>query len=228
MRRDPRPHRPGFSLVEVLIALAVTGVVLLGARHVIGQMADAARELTRSARILDADATAERLLRALAGRLEVGTSEAREFEGTPTAVQFSSWCEVPAGWLERCEVRVGFDTLGATRRDGGASLSLTLTTTSSTAGVRSATGAAAGERVVLRTGLRGGALRYLDTPDAGGVWFVAWGRGISAPLAFAIVTEASDSAVVSVPVSAARSTDDQASRRTTRPDTMIVRIGARG
>jgi hypothetical protein len=179
--------------------------------------------------VLDADATAERLLRALAGRLEVGTPEAREFEGTPSAVRFSSWCEVPAGWLERCEVRVGFDTLGATRRDGSASLALTLTTTSSTVGVRS--GAAAGERVVLRTGLRVGALRYLDTPDAGGVWFVAWGRGISAPLAFAIVMEASDSAVVRAMTSTAstgRPHDERASRRTGRPDTMIVRIGARG
>jgi hypothetical protein len=68
-----------------------------------------------------------------------------------------------------------------------------------------------GRMVVLRRGFRSGAFRYLNRADAGGVWFVAWGRGITAPLALAVIFDASTLA-----------------GGTAVTDTLVVRFGERG
>jgi hypothetical protein len=60
---------------------------------------------------------------------------------------------------------------------------------------------ASGDSVTLLVREQPIELRYLDDPRGGGRWFVSWGAGITAPLAFAVISGA---------------------------DTMIVRIGDRG
>jgi prepilin-type N-terminal cleavage/methylation domain-containing protein len=105
--------RRGFTLLEVLVALAVSGVVVLGARMMLVQLADENDRLLGAATAADRRANAERLLRALVGQLEVGTSKGTEFEGEERITRFTSWCRVPAGWLERCRAAIAVDSLGS-------------------------------------------------------------------------------------------------------------------
>lgn len=174
-------RRSGFTVLELIVALAVSGIVLVGARLVWETLIASADRLRVAAADADRTANGTRLLRALFARLEVGTSDAREFSGDEGTVRFTTWCDVPAGWLERCQAEVSVDTAG-----GGVELVARLST---------------GEVVVLRRGVRYMALRYLDDPAGGGVWFRAWGQGITAPFAVGVLADG---------------------------DTTIVRIGERG
>lgn len=162
---------PGFTLVEVMIALMVIGVVLLGARAILGQLADDADRIAAAAVAADRDANGEALLRTIVGRLDVGPGAdgATPFRGELRGARFHSWCEVPAGWLERCAASLGFITL-----DDGPVLALRLST---------------GEMVQLRRGFQNGEIAYLRKADAGGEWVGRWGASITAPVALCIVID---------------------------------------
>jgi prepilin-type N-terminal cleavage/methylation domain-containing protein len=166
-----RAGRAGFTLVEVMVALVVMGVVIVGARTMLGQIADDADRITAAAAEADRDANADALLRTIAGRLEVSPIPGREvrFEGEPQGARFHSWCEVPDGWLERCEA-----SLGIIRLEGENVLALRLST---------------GEMVPLRRGFAEGEVAYLRDAAGGGSWVRSWGASITAPVAFAIVVD---------------------------------------
>jgi prepilin-type N-terminal cleavage/methylation domain-containing protein len=159
----------GFTLLEVVVALAVGGVLLLGARRMLETVGDGAQGITEAAKAADREANGERLLRALLGRLEVGTDSTRTFSGEEQAARFTSWCDVPAGWQERCIV-----TLVVGAGPGGATLTASLST---------------GEVVVVRGGFHTGTLCYLSDAGAGGTWFRRWGTGITAPIAIGVVLD---------------------------------------
>ena len=164
---DRRPR--GFTLVEVMVALVVSGMVLLGVRALFENLSAAQRRIvTREVRA-NAAANGMRLLRALVGRLDVGNPQSVPFTGTPDSSRFSSWCEVPGGWLERCTVMLAFDTSGSLHtlvaRFDGAS------------------------RLVLVRGFRTGTIRYLSDPAGGGHWLSEWGTGITAPLAIGVILD---------------------------------------
>lgn len=173
------PSRAGFTLVEVMVAVVVMGVVLVGARAMLGQVADGADRISAAAEAADREANAEGLLRVIAGRLELPAHPGREagFEGTPRGVRFQSWCEVPDGWLERCRASLGFIEL-----EDGPALVLRLST---------------GELVPLRRGFGSGELLYLREAGNGGTWMKTWGASIAAPLALGIVIDG-DTAIVRI------------------------------
>lgn len=162
-------RRSGFTLVEVMVALLVSAVVLLGARALMEALADHAQDISRAATAADRDANAERTLRALAERLEVGTAPGTEFSGDPSTARFTSWCEVPAGWLERCEVSLSI----ARDADGYALIART----------------SVGDAIRIRSGFHAGTIRYLDSPAAGGTWIRVWGEGITAPIALGVIID---------------------------------------
>lgn len=167
-----RPRgRAGFTLVEVMVALVVMSVVLIGARTMLGQIADDADRINAAAAEGDRDANAEALLRTIAGRLEISAAPGAEtrFEGEPQGTRFHSWCDVPDGWLERCQVSLGFIQL-----EGENVLALRLST---------------GEMVPLRRGFRTGEIVYLREAGNGGAWVRRWGASITAPIALAVVVD---------------------------------------
>ena len=174
-RREPRTvsrapaARAAFTLIEVMVALSISGLVLLGARWLLTGLADDADRITRAAALADHDANAERVLRALFAGLEVGTDSTRTFEGSERHARFTTWCDAPAGWQERCEALLQLDSLG-----GAPGLRVTLST---------------GEVIPLRGGFARGSLRYLSDARAGGTWFRRWGRGIVAPPAVGVVID---------------------------------------
>lgn len=169
MRLD-RDARAGFTLVELMVALVISAVVVLGARMLLEQLGDSAHRTVTAATRADRAANGERLLRDLAARLEIGTADTMRFSGEPGTATFSSWCDVPSGWQERCTV-----TLVASSDGGRASLAARLDR---------------GEPITLLVRDAPIELRYLDDPRAGGRWFTNWGAGITAPLAIAVISGA--------------------------------------
>lgn len=174
-RRGPA----GFTLVEVMVAIVVVGVVLAGARTMLGQIADDGDRIAAAAAEADREGNAELLLRAAAGRLEVSPGAGRllHFEGEPQGARFHTWCEVPAGWLERCVASLGFVEL-----EDGQALALRLST---------------GELVPLRRGFESGEILYLREAGNGGGWIRRWGSSITAPVALGLVVDG-DTAIIRI------------------------------
>ncbi len=168
-RPAARP-RTGFTLLEVMLALAIGGIVLVAARGLVEDVADQADHLARAAAADAERANGERQLRTLVDRLEVGTPGSAAFFGDPVSAQFTTWCDTPAGWLERCTVTLVFSTRG-----GAPALVVDLPVTG---------------RVVLARGFQRGTFLYLETAAGGGLWVSRWGPGPRAPLALGVVLDA--------------------------------------
>lgn len=161
--------RGGFTLLEVMVAITLSAFLLLGARALVEQMGDSAERIAGSAAGVDQEANSERLLRALTGRAEPPQGPRSEFAGTSRGVRFTSWCDVAAGWMERCTVSVGILQVA-----GGHVLALD---------------AAEGEPIVVRRGFRDGQLLYLRDAGEGGVWLREWNSQVSTPLAVGVVMD---------------------------------------
>lgn len=92
--------RRGFTVVELLIGLAVGGVVLVLAGAVMGQLtADAGRVVT-SRDALDRRAHARALLTSAFRSLQVGQGDDDSFLGSAQATEFTARIETAHGWLE--------------------------------------------------------------------------------------------------------------------------------
>ena len=159
--------RRGFTLIELIVALALGAMILVGAHQVLGSLEDETHALAIRSADTETSANGLRLLRAVAGRVEVGTPEAVAFAGTPIEARFTSWCEVPAGWLERCTVVLAVDTIR-----GAPTLIAHIDNAPA---------------IGLVPNASAGALRYLNSAANGGQWFRAWSTGVSAPLALGVI-----------------------------------------
>ena len=93
---DPARQRSAFTLLEVVVALALSGLLLLGGRLFLESLGRAAASTTLAAYDADRAANADRFLRSLVGRLEVGTDHSHHFGGDERSVHFTSWCDTPA------------------------------------------------------------------------------------------------------------------------------------
>jgi prepilin-type N-terminal cleavage/methylation domain-containing protein len=171
-------RRSGFTLIELIVAITISGIVLLGARALWESLAESVDRLRAQGATFDREANGERLLRSLVGRLEVGTDRSREFAGDERHATFTTWCDVPAGWQERCAADLSIEPDSAN--------TLRLVARLST-----------GEVITLQRGFQNGILRYLNDPAGRGVWFRIWGHGITAPLAIGVITDG-DTAIVRI------------------------------
>jgi len=99
---------PGFTLLEVMVALAVGGLVVLFAQRLLGQVAAGLRASAVAQRDLDREQNARRLVQSLLLSLEVG-DEGGAFEGEGNQVAFAAWLQRPEGWFVRERVRLGWN-----------------------------------------------------------------------------------------------------------------------
>jgi prepilin-type N-terminal cleavage/methylation domain-containing protein len=104
MRQYPEKLRRGVTLIELMVSVTVAGLAILAARYLIETIDDAGTTLSAFALRTDRVANGDRFLRALLSRAEVSSDSLRRFRGDSAAVSFDTWCEAPAGWLERCRV----------------------------------------------------------------------------------------------------------------------------
>jgi prepilin-type N-terminal cleavage/methylation domain-containing protein len=88
----------GFTLIEVLVALTIAGVVVIGAHQIFTGVADGANVLTAERRNLDRSSNARRWLKATFLSLEP------PFEGRTARVSFASWQLSSGGWFEQQQV----------------------------------------------------------------------------------------------------------------------------
>ena len=109
---------------------------------------------------------------------EVGTDQSHEFAGNESHAQFTTWCDMPASWQERCAADLAIEP------DSGMTL-------------RFVARLSTGDVIALQRGFSNGRLRYLNDPVGGGVWFRTWGHGITAPLAIGVITNG-DTAIVRI------------------------------
>ena len=175
--RPSEAGRGGFTLLEVVVALAISGLVILGARAVLSQLGTDAERVESAAAESDRAATADRLLRQSVARTESSQPDAVRFVGDARGAKWVTWCEVPAGWLERCQA-----TLGIVQQGDSSALVLTLST---------------GELVPVRHGFARARLRYLLDAAEGGHWTPDWTSQLSTPAAIGV--EIDDSLLI-VPV----------------------------
>jgi prepilin-type N-terminal cleavage/methylation domain-containing protein len=161
--------RRGFTVLELLVAVLVGGVVLLAAAatvQVLGhssgmQLSAAVRQHQRLER--------ESLLRDLVAMLEIDTGDSPAFTGLPHGARFTSWCQVPRGWLERCHVL--------------------LATVPLERGIAIMVETAPGYVTEIATAGESAELRFLVSARDGGIWLDRWEGGITIPYAIALLVD---------------------------------------
>jgi prepilin-type N-terminal cleavage/methylation domain-containing protein len=116
----PTVRRSGFTLIEVLTALVITGVVALLAYRLLNVTVGAARELDQARLAQDRHENARRWLRAAFLSLEAGGT-AGGFDGLRDRVTFTAWLEQPSGWFapERLSLAASDGHLAVSRGASG-------------------------------------------------------------------------------------------------------------
>ena len=156
---DVRAPRRGFTLVELMVTLAIAGLVVLTAHRLFAAAGDAGRTLRTARAALDRQGNARRWLAATFLSLDVGSDITVSFEGRPDHVVFSAWELMSDGWFERRRVsleRVGQHLVAQ---------------------------ALPGEPIALADSIASLGFDYLLEPGAESHWVREWVSPVSAPLA---------------------------------------------
>jgi prepilin-type N-terminal cleavage/methylation domain-containing protein len=169
----PLSARPGFTLLEVLIALAIVGIAISGAAAALIGLTDQTARVADRARVVERAANAEWMVRTIATQFDRGDA-AESLEGGAESVTFASWCPIAPPDLEPCttEIRApstgwGWFTLHMHRKNQSADRD---------------------PWTVQLWFVEHGTLRYLETASHGGVWRDVW-SGITAPVALGIIMD---------------------------------------
>jgi prepilin-type N-terminal cleavage/methylation domain-containing protein len=119
----------GFTLIEVVVALALGAVLVASAHGVLVSLDDASERLINIADSTAVDANADILARTLVRSVTTDITDSDIVVGNSSLVTFVSWCDMPGGWLERCRVdlrleRQGFSWSARMRTTSGLSFKL--------------------------------------------------------------------------------------------------------
>lgn len=155
----PSAHS-GFTLIELMLALVIGGLLVLTAGRLFSVAADAGGALGRARHRSDAEANGREWLTTTLGSLEVGAAGTSGFQGDSAGMSFSAWVPVASGWMERRAVSLSIS-------NGRLS------------------GSAEGD-VLLGDSLRSGAFDYETEYGDGVVWLSGWRSPMSAPIAVRI------------------------------------------
>lgn len=151
-------NRRGFTLLELLVALLIGGVVLLTGGAAFDATVSASESIRRAEMSVMSTANRARWLRRAVASLEVGLPGGSPFVGTPERVQFSTYLLTSNGWWERRTLQLSFSD--------GRLIALT--------GI---------EAVILANHLSDAAFDYLVVPGLDSRWTQRWQSPTSAPLA---------------------------------------------
>ena len=152
-------HRHGFTLLEVVVALALAALTTAIAQRIYGVLLDSTATAERARLALDRQVNARRTLTALAGSLEIGRYEQSAFDGGPHRAAFSSWVTDRYGRPELLRISVS-------ARDSNLVLD-----------------GLPGGTLVIRDSVASLEIDYLLVPGADARWVRAWSSSMSAPLA---------------------------------------------
>ena len=93
--------RRGFTLIEVLVALAIGALVVLLAHQLFATVVNRGRTLLAARQSLDRTMNARRWLAATFLSLDVGMESAGGFDGRVDRMAFAAWQRTADGWFER-------------------------------------------------------------------------------------------------------------------------------
>jgi prepilin-type N-terminal cleavage/methylation domain-containing protein len=151
-------RRSGFTLIEVLVALAVGGVVVLLAHQLCMGVAASVQRLNQAREALDRTANARRWLTEALGSLAVG-EKSEGFAGGTGAVHFGTWLPTAGRGFVPATV------------DLGARAGRLVATVSGR------------DSIVLASGVAGAEFDYLLEAGADTRWGRGWTSAFTAPLA---------------------------------------------
>lgn len=95
--------RPGFTLVEVVVALALAALVVLLAERLFGATSDTIAALEGTSEQLTREGNGRRLLGSLLGSLDISPPDGL-FRGGQDRLECSVWSPQPSGWPRRMRV----------------------------------------------------------------------------------------------------------------------------
>jgi prepilin-type N-terminal cleavage/methylation domain-containing protein len=152
-----RTARQGFTLVELVVALALTGLAALLAARTWTAVAEGSEAARAAREALDRRSNAHRWLARAIRSLDVDPARGG-FAGEPARLRFGTWLERPEGWLEPGRVEI--------LADDGMLLAIS-----------------SADTIVLAGGVIEVAFDYLLEPGADTRWARRWVSPLSAPLA---------------------------------------------
>ena len=160
--------RPGVTLLELVVALAISSFAILGGVVLLDQLTDSSKRIAQDS-VHDATAgNGDRLLRRFLIDAQATTDTARRFRGDEHNAKYLSLCDTPSGWPERCRVILSIDSLPDT--------SAVIVETDR------------GDRFEVRRMLGVATFRFLDLAgQRDSLWVRQWETSIAPPGAIAVV-----------------------------------------
>ena len=104
--RASSTRRGGFTLIEVLVALLIGGIVLAGVQRMLDGLGMASERLVAATSMHDDRTNTVRTLRQVAGNADLLRDTLSAFRGTSALASFPSWCTVTSAEPERCVVAI--------------------------------------------------------------------------------------------------------------------------
>lgn len=102
-------RRSGFTLVEMLAAIAILGLAIAGAVALLDQLTDGAARITREAARSAREGNGARLLTRLLMDTRSSADTSKRFRGDENTLELWTLCDVAGGWAQECRVTLGID-----------------------------------------------------------------------------------------------------------------------
>jgi hypothetical protein len=165
------------TLLEVIVALGIAGIVLLGGALLLDQVSDSGERIVRERWAQARDANAYGIARRLLREAVPSFDSTKLFRGDARSLDYYTRCAVPRGWSETCHVTLAIDsiddsTIVMAQFDDG-------------------------EQFVVRRQAGGMVFRFFDESSRDSSWLARWATSATLPSALAII-EAADTIVLPV------------------------------
>lgn len=161
----------GFTLIEMLAAISLFGLVIGGAVALLDQLTDGTTRIgTEGARVAR-EGNGARLLARLLMDARKSTDSTRRFRGDENGLELWTLCDVPGGWAEDCRATLSIDQRG----DSSALIA----------------GVPGGAAFSVRRQKGTASLRYYNaTAHNDTLWVRQWSSNVLLPVAIGLVTGA--------------------------------------
>jgi prepilin-type N-terminal cleavage/methylation domain-containing protein len=178
--RHPSPRR-GMTLLEIIAALAIAGMALLGGILLLDAVNDDASRIARDGAAQASDGNAAAAVGRMLLETEASFDSTKRFRGSERSLDYFTRCAVPSGWTEPCHVMLAIDSLPdgsaiSAQPDGG-------------------------DRFVFARYAGIAEFRFFDATSRDSSWLTSWRTSATLPSAVAIVVGAD---TVVLPVGASR------------------------